>query len=580
LKVDLGGKERWFSLSAVPVLERGVQLSGWRGSARDVTELILAEQARDSETHRLRTLVNLVPGSLYQFKVDRQGVASFPFATPGLESLLGVSLAEVAVDAAELFGRIHPADRGRVQQSIERSRQLLEPWRESFRISLPTGQERHLSAHSMPQADEEGAVVWHGLVTDETEQVADRLNRDRLQRERDHALRESRARSEALSRVSHELRTPLNAILGFTQLMQHSLRQGAISAETWGPWLQHLHRAATHLLGVTDSVLDQASLQERRFAVDLQPLDSAEIARQAMELIRPQAEARGLRLEYANCESSGGDSCQPEARVVADKRALRQVFLNLLSNASKYTPPGGRIRLSCNEAGRFWRWEVSDDGPGISPELQARLFHPFERGSQRTGGEDGTGLGLIISRKLMQSMRGTLTLQSCVGEGATFSLELPRAESEGDDAMAQQASTSLFGGLEEPRGGASMVLPDALLLYVEDDPVNGLLMQEFVARTPRLRLHIAATVSEGLEAALRLSPDLILLDMHLPDGTGADFLEKLRKTVRRELPRIVMLSADAMADREETIKALKVHDYWTKPLDFGFLKRRLLDVLS
>jgi nitrogen-specific signal transduction histidine kinase len=418
------------------------------------------------------------------------------------------------------------------------------------------------------------------LVTDETAQITARIERDQLESERDHALREGRARSEALSRVSHELRTPLNAILGFTQLMQNGLRENTFSSETWGPWLQHLHRAATHLLGVTDSVLDQTSLQERRFAVDLQPLDSAEVALQALELVRPKADARGITLEYELDAAGRLVPDRQEARVVADKRALRQVFLNLLSNACKYSPRGGRVKLWNRDAGAVWQWHVSDDGPGIAPEFQTQMFHPFERGAQRTGNQDGVGLGLAISKKLMESMQGTLTFQSQVGQGSTFSIELPHAESESVKPPDSQPLPSLFGELGVPHPIEAAVMPHALLLYVEDDPVNGLLMQEFVARTPHLKVHIAPTIAEGLESALKLQPDLILLDMHLPDGTGKDFIEQLRGVVQGKVPKVVILSADAMADRLELIRTLCVEGYWTKPLDFGLLRRRLQEVLA
>jgi CheY-like chemotaxis protein len=309
-------------------------------------------------------------------------------------------------------------------------------------------------------------------------------------------------------------------------------------------------------------------------------LDSAEVALQALELVRPKADARDITLEY---ELDAADRFVPDrqaTRVVADKRALRQVFLNLLSNACKYSPRGGRVKMWSRDAGAVCQWHVSDDGPGIAPEFQTQLFHPFERGAKRTGNQDGVGLGLAISKKLMESMRGTLTFQSQVGQGSTFSIELPRAESESVKPSNSQPLPSLFGELDVPHPIEAAVMPHALLLYVEDDPVNGLLMQEFVARTPHLKMHIAPTIGEGLESALKLQPDLILLDMHLPDGSGRDFIEQLRGVVQGKVPKVVILSADAMADRLELIRTLHVQGYWTKPLDFGLLRRRLQEVLA
>ncbi len=585
---------RWISLSGVPVHPTGQRQGGLRGTARDITDQVLTEQARDAEAQRLRSLVAEVPGMLYQFRVDAQERASFPFTTDGLQTLFEVSPALAFADAQPVFDRIHPADLPRIQRSIEASLADLKPWQATFRVCLAGGRERHISAHSSPQRDNDGSVLWHGLATDVTPQVLERQERERLQRERDRAQREARARADALSRISHELRTPLNAILGFTQLMQAALKGEAArpvsasgrasatvtypSPDAWGPWIQQVHRAASHLLGLVNDVLDAASVEARHFAVDLQNIDAAEVARQMVEMVRPQALLRGQSLA---CLDEDGAPVDGETKlwVRADKRALRQVLINLLGNACKYTPEGGRVTLRLRIlTGGPLRLEVCDNGPGITVEQQARLFKPFERGAEASGATAGTGLGLVISRQLVRAMRGQLTLDSSPGHGSTFAVELPMVEAADRAASAEASTDSLFGALAGPESGGSTAapeLPPALLLYVEDDPVNGLLMREFVARTPPLRLHLAVDLAEGLAAARSLQPDLVLLDMHLPDGSGMDLLQQLRSAASTASLKVVALSADAMPDQMQRARDAGFDDYWTKPVDFTLLRRRL-----
>lgn len=570
---------RWVSFSGVPFSDPASRPRGMRGSARDVTELVLNERARHQEAERLRTLVDVVPGALYQFRVAPDGSACFPFASRGLTALFDVSPETAAQDAQPVFDRIHPADLSRIQRSIELSQHELSAWHGDFRVNLPRGMERHLTAHSTPQREPDGSVVWHGLVTDDTQRVMEGRERERLQRERDDAQRSARARTEALSRMSHELRTPLNAILGFTQLMQAELNDAGRTDGPWPQWVRQVRRASTHLLALVNGVLDLSSLEARRFAVDIQPVDAVGIAREVADLVRPQAQQRRQCLDVVEPTQGQAPGDRGTPWVLADKRALRQVLINLLGNASKYTQEQGRLTLRCQVQNASMRLEVADDGPGISDAEQARLFRPFERGSEAKRATDGTGLGLVISRQLVRAMGGQLTLNSAPGRGAVFGVELPLADAAPDLCADSQSAESLFGALDE-RDAGQTTMPAGQLLYVEDDPVNGLLMQEFVARNPPLVMQLCVTVAAGLAAARRRAPDLVLLDMHLPDGTGYQALRQLRADPATAALRVVALSADAMPEQIERARSAGFDDYWTKPIDFALLRRRLVALLD
>lgn len=590
------GSERWLSLSAVPMRDAAGQAIGMRGSTRDVSAQVVADRAREEEAQRLGKLVAMAPGVLYQFRVDGAGETTFPFTTESLQTLFEVSPALAAADAGPVFDRIHPDDLPVIQRSIELSVSEMAPWQATFRVCLPVAGERYLSAHSSPQREADGGVLWHGLVTDVTPQVLERQERERLQRERDRAQRESRARADALSNVSHELRTPLNAILGFTQLMQAALREElgdgshddnamARHPDHWPQWVEQVHRAASHLLALVNDVLDLSSMEARRAVLDLQPVDATELAQEVVEMVRPQAVLRGLRLQLS---TPGDPDPDPDRSadagglwVHADKRALRQVLINLVLNACKYTPSGGHVILRLSKAqGSFLRLQVCDDGPGMSSEQQARLFQPFERGSKADGATVGTGLGLVISRELVRAMQGQLTLESSPGKGSVFAVELPLVLDASRPAANANLADSLFGQMLDEDAGAPLTFPEALLLYVEDDPVNALLMQEFVARMPPLRLRLALNLAQGLAAVQTLKPDLVLLDMNLPDGSGYDLLREIRADPATQGLRVVALSADAMPQQVHKAMAAGFDDYWTKPVDFHLLRRRLSACLN
>jgi len=372
---------------------------------------------------------------------------------------------------------------------------------------------------------------------------------------RQEAQRASRAKSEFLSRMSHELRTPLNAILGFGQVLEMD-QLGPEQREN----VIYILKAGRHLLGLIDEVLDIARIEAGRLSLSLEPVHVKLVLDEARSLIRPLAAERNIRLQVDALEPS-------DLYVLADRQRLKQVLLNLLSNAVKYSHEGETIALACREApeGRV-RFRVSDTGPGIPPEKINRLFTPFERLGIEASGIEGTGLGLALSKGLMEAMGGAMGVESTVGRGSTFWIELAKAQSLEAESVriAESAPATAV-----PRKGATV-------LYVEDNLSNVRLIERVLARRPSVKLLPAMKGTLALELAREHRPDLILLDLHLPDIHGSEVLHRLQEDPRtRQIP-VVVISADASKGGVQRLLTAGARDYLTKPIDVrGFL--RVLD---
>jgi nitrogen-specific signal transduction histidine kinase/ActR/RegA family two-component response regulator len=390
--------------------------------------------------------------------------------------------------------------------------------------------------------------------------VTERKRAERALREaKAEAERANAAKSEYLSRMSHELRTPLNAILGFAQLLE---LEDLTSEQRES--LRYILTAARHLLELINEVLDIASIEAGRLALSLEPVPVADVVAETASLIRPLADQHQVLLVTPPV------SCQ--AHVLGDRQRLKQILLNLLSNAVKYNRRGGSVRLECGPGadGRL-RVAVADTGPGIAPEAIDELFVPFERlGGEQTGIE-GTGLGLPLSRRLAEAMGGTLEVTSTPGQGSRFWVELPAAEGPLQRAERQQE-------LEEPAAAGPEPEPSTALtvLYIEDNLSNLQLVERILGRRPGVRLISAMRPQLGLELAAEHGPDLVLLDLHLPDMPGQEVLRRLRGQARTANVPVVILSADARPALVKELLAQGVRAFLTKPLDV----RELLELLD
>jgi len=363
------------------------------------------------------------------------------------------------------------------------------------------------------------------------------------------------AKNDFFSRVSHELRTPLNAVIGFGDLLSTT----ELNAEQ-RDWVTIILKASRHLLRLLDDVLDISTGEGRRLSVSVEPVALAPLLQEALVLVYPQAAA--VEVELMAPELPDG------LYVAADLQRLRQAVLNLLSNAIKFNHPGGKVAVAVEAVrGNRLQIKVTDTGQGLRSEQLDRLFTPFERLDAARDGLPGTGLGLTVSRHLVEAMAGTLEVTSEPGVGSTFVIELPAAEPV-REAAVQSSARSAPRHYRQPR----------TVLYIEDVPDNLELIRNVIRRRPDVTFLSAMLGEAGLNLAREHRPDLILLDLHLPDINGEEVLRRLRAHPQTADIPVVILTADVATGQTNTTLVESVAAYLTKPI-VGSALLRLLDLM-
>lgn len=356
----------------------------------------------------------------------------------------------------------------------------------------------------------------------------------------------SEAKNTFLSRMSHELRTPLAAILGFSEL----LTLADLDPEKHD-WSSVIHRAGRHLLDLVNEVLDISRIESGDLAISLEPISLEPLLADAYDLVAPLAKSCSVTLHPPTVAATSG-------YLIADSQRLKQVIVNLLSNAVKYNRDGGEVRVLVGPhyPDRI-SIAVSDTGEGIPAALIDRLFVPFDRLGAAASGIDGVGLGLAISRTLVENMGGSLEAESTVGEGSTFTIELGRGEPIAvEDIVDDQQAVLTPRPYTRSRS----------LLYIEDTVANVRLIEEILRARPSVKVLPAMLGSLGLDLAREHQPDAILLDLHLPDQGGEEVLQQLKGDPRtRDIP-VVILSADATRRSAEPLRQAGAHAYLTKPI--------------
>jgi signal transduction histidine kinase/CheY-like chemotaxis protein len=361
----------------------------------------------------------------------------------------------------------------------------------------------------------------------------------------------SQAKTEFLSRVSHEMRTPMNAILGFAQVLETETLAVHQRAN-----VREIREAGEHLLALINDVLDIEDIEQHRVTLEVTAVHVVDVVAEVLRLSAPLAASNAVSLH----------SCSEEDFTVhADRRRLKQILLNLVANGVKYNRRGGAVTVRCRNMGEGRvRISVEDTGIGIGAERLGELFTPFNRLGAGTSSIQGTGLGLAVSRALAAAMEGELGVDSNPGSGSTFWLELRAAP-----AAAATVRTAADGAV--PRSAPAAVGPRASrpphVLCVEDNPSNARLVEILLGRRLGMRLSFAATGARALELARNEPPDLILLDLNLPDGSGLGVLQELRADARTRTTKVLVVSADALPEHIDAMLAAGADDYLTKPYD-------------
>ena len=518
----------------------------------EVHERGMAEAALRESEQRFRNILNNVPiGVIY---TDLRG--NIKQANPRFCELTGYSEQELLT--LSLVDCTHPDD---LDQDAELMGQLvrgeLPMFRRHKRYIVKNGSTVWVQAtvSLLRFADGKPRSVV-GVVEDITEH----LKLEDAERAREAAEASNRAKSEFLSRMSHELRTPLNAMLGFAQLLELDPRQPLSTEQK--PWVSQIQQAGWHLLEMINDVLDLSRIESGNLRLQTETLNLVEMFEATLAMVEGEARQRRIRISQ--------DFAPGTTTVLGDATRVKQILTNLLSNAVKYNAEGGRIHIGSRPVGAdLVEIAVTDTGLGLTPEQLGELFQPFNRLGRERSAQQGTGIGLVISQRLAELMGGSLRANSVAGQGSSFILTLPCSTD--PDTVRSDLDALPLSAAEYHR---------RIVHYVEDNETNVEVMRGILAQRPQVELQVSVTGLDGLAAIRARRPDLILLDMHLPDISGMELLRHLKADVHTGGIPIVVVSADALEQQIAAAFEAGCAHYLTKPVSVSELLGVLDDELE
>jgi len=493
----------------------------------------------------------------------------------GAERMLGYT-------AAEVMNKITPADISDPQELIARAKALsvelatpITPGFEALVFKASRGiEDIYELTYIRKDGSRFGAVVSVTALRDAQDAIigylligTDNTARQLVEEERarlDHALQDKNAelesakvvaekanlaKSDFLSSMSHELRTPLSAILGFAQLMDSGSPLPTASQKRS---IDQILQAGWYLLELINEILDLALIESGKLSLSLEPISLTEVVRECQAMIEPQAQKREIRMSFPQFEIP--------YFVKAERTRVKQVLINLLSNAIKYNKVGGTVVVECTKSTEDRiRISVKDSGDGLTPDKLMQLFQPFNRLGQEAGIEEGTGIGLVVSKRLVELMKGVIGVESTIGGGSVFWIELnltpelqPAADAPEPTAIARA----------QIQAGAQL----RTVLYVEDNTANLMLVEDLMARRPDIRLLTARDGTRGVEIARASRPDVILMDINLPGISGIKAMRILAEDTSTAHIPVVALSANAIPRDIETGLKAGFFRYLTKPI--------------
>lgn len=547
---EVVGKRKDGSTFPMELAVSEMEVSGERmftGIVRDITERKRAEAELRARENRIRALVDTIVDGIVV--IDAKG--NIQTLNPAAVRLFGYNQDEargknVKLLMPESYAKDHDTF---IQRYLDTgAKKIIGIGREVV------GQRKDGSTFPMELAisemDVNGERMFTGIVRDITQRKAYDAA---LHAAKEQAIAANKAKSEFLSCMSHELRTPLNAILGYTQLFLIDSRLPPEQLET----ANEIYQAGEHLLTLISDLIDLSRIETGKIGITIQSTSLVDVFTDALNLVVPLARHQGITL--INEVNVGDAVC-----VMADAVRLQQVVINLLSNAVKYNRPGGRVTLSYEIYDRFARIIVTDTGHGIPADKQSRVFTSFDRLGREIGSIEGTGIGLVLSKRIVEAMEGSIDFESTAGVGSSFWVDLPLADSSISKASSPDFSDSQFAAMQQQAQDSEAKLQ---ILHIEDNPMNLRLMRQIFSRRDEINIIDAQTAELGLELAQANPPDIVIMDINLPGMSGIEALKHFKADPKTQEIPVIAVSATALKDESEVVNGVGFEAFLSKPID-------------
>jgi len=557
------GGEYWVESTIVPFLNAKGKPYKYVSARTDISALRKSEERQ----HRSQTFANI--GTW-----DWDIVTGELFWSDRIAPLFGYETNAPETTYENFLAVIHPDDRQQVINAIENCVQKSIDYNIEHRVVWPDGSVHWVLERGNVLRSENGeALHMLGVVQDINELKSAQLQLIQACNEAESA---NQAKSQFLSSMSHELRTPMNAILGFGQLLK--MEAGDIN-ETQKENIDEIIKAGRHLLELINEVLDLSKIESGRLDLSIEVMSLGDVIVESIQTISSLAQKRGIKIEIKQNNKKVDFETFVKSRkgVKADKIRMRQVLLNLMSNAVKYNNENGKIIIACEMTeNNKWRTSVTDTGNGLSEIQIEKLFTAFERMGAEQSEVEGSGIGLVITKKIVYLMGGVIGVESEVGKGSVFWVEF------GAENISNESEFESKELITKETGSEGSVMTDKKynVLYIEDNPANLRLIMQLMARRDAIDLATSPDPVLGLELAVAHLPDLILLDINLPGMSGFEVLEKLKEKEETKNIKVIAISANAMPKDIEKGMAAGFNDYITKPIDVGVLLRTVDKMLQ